>query len=140
MNKILLNQKGRNHIKVMLLKDSDLEMPTDKIEQIKFCETLFANLQHDDNAIRHFYYRNVKKGYQIAVYESDSKIYLANCIRDMEHNYITTIYVSKNLNDLKNIAKMLRENIETIMDDYKNQILEGKEAFEDMNKESEAKA
>lgn len=139
MNKILLNQKGRNHIKVMLIKDSGLEMPEDNAEKIKFCETIFADLQHNDNAIRHFYYRNTKKGYQITVYQIDELIYLTNCIRDLDYNYVTTIYVSKNLNDLKGIAKMLRENIETIMQDYKDQIFEGQEAFEEFNKK-EAKA
>ena len=34
---------------------------------------------------------------------------------------------------------MLRENIETIMQDYKDQIFEGQEAFEEFNKK-EAKA
>lgn len=140
MNKILLNQKGRNHIKVMLLKDSELEMPVEDAEKIHFCEKLFINLQHDDNAIRHFYYRNTKKGYQITVYESNDKIYLTNCIRDMEGNYITTIYVSKNLNDLKGIAKMLKENIQTIMSDYKMQIIEGKDAFKDYIEDCEVKA
>lgn len=133
MNKILLNQKGRNHIKVMLLKDSELDMPIDGAEQIKFCEKIFATLQQEE-ATRHYYYRNVKKGYQITVYQIGDMVYLTNCIRDLDHNYVSTIYVSKNLNDMLGIAKFLVSNIDDIMKDYKNQIIEGKEAFEEYTK------
>ena len=136
MNKILLNQKGRNHIKVKLLKDSDLDMPTDGAEQIKFCESIFMHLQNDE-ATRHYYYRNTKKGYQITVYQIKNMVYLTNCIRDMDKNYISTIYVGKNLNDMLGIAKFLRQNIETLMTDYKNQIEEGKDAFEEFTKKAE---
>ena len=134
MNKILLNQKGRNHIKVMLLKDCELEMPEDAAEKIKFCEKVFATLQQEE-ATRHYYYRNVKKGYQITVYQINDMVYLTNCIRDMDHNYISTIYVSKNLNDMNSIAKFLRQNIETVMSDYKEQIIEGKEEWDKQHEE-----
>ena len=55
MNKILLNQKGRNHIKVMLIKDCGLEMPEDELAKVEFCQKIFATLQQSDDAIRHYY-------------------------------------------------------------------------------------
>ena len=61
MNKILLNQKGRNHIKVMLIKDCGLEMPEDELAKVEFCQKIFATLQQSDDAIRHYYYRNTKR-------------------------------------------------------------------------------
>lgn len=137
MNKILLNKNGRNHIRIMPLKGI-IELPTENTS--KFCEQLFLDLQNDDNAKRHYYYRNVKLGHQVTVYESDNKIYLTNCMRDLDYNYVTTVYISDNLNDMLNIAKFLRANMKQIAEDYKNQIIEGKDAFEDFIKDSEAKA
>ena len=132
MNKILLSKNGRNHIRIFPLKGI-IEIPEEN--QSKFCEDLFLELQNDESAIRHYYYRNVKLGHQITVYESKNKIYLTNCMRDLDYNYVTTIYISDNLNDMLGIAKFLRQNMKQIADDYKNQIIEGKDAFEDFVKE-----
>ena len=38
-------------------------------------------------------------------------------------------------NDMNSIAKFLRQNIETVMTDYKSQIIEGKEEFDRLNEE-----
>lgn len=139
MNKLLLNKNGRNHIRIMPLKNIS-ELPEDGAERIKLCESVFMKLQNDDNAKRHYYYRNVKIGHQVTVYELDNKIYLTNCMRDPDYNYVTTIYISDNLSDMINIAKFLRVNMKQIAEDYKSQILEGKEAFEDFIKDTEVKA
>ena len=132
MNKILLNTKGRNHIRIFPLKNI-IEMPEEN--KTEFCKKIFVELQQSDNVIKHAYYRHTKKGYQVSVWELNDKIYLVNCVRDMEHNYVTTIYISDNLNDMLGIAKFLVNNIEDIMKDYKNQILEAPEAFKEFNKE-----
>ena len=137
MNKILLNKNGRNHIRIMPL-NGIIELPTENTST--FCEELFNKLQNDDSAVRHYYYRNVKLGHQVTVYESDNKIYLTNCMRDPDYNYVTTIYISDNLNDMINIAKFLRANMKQIAEDYKSQIIEGKEAYEEYLKDVEAKA
>lgn len=134
MNKILLNTKGRNHIRIFPLKDI-IKMPEDGAEKIKLCESIFVELQQSDNAVRHAYYRHTKKGYQVSVWELNNKIYLVNCVRDMEHNYVTTIYIGDNLNDMLGIAKFLVNNIEEMMEDYKNQIIEAPEAFKEFIKE-----
>lgn len=134
MNKIILNKNGRNHIRIFPLKNI-IELPEDGAERIKLCQSIFVNLQQSNNAIKYAYYRHTKKGYQVSVWQLDDKIYLVNCIRDLDYNYVTTIYISDNLNDMLGIAKFLVSNIDDIMHDYKNQIIEGKEAFEEFNKE-----
>ena len=136
MNKILLNTKGRNHIRIFPLKNI-IEIPEENTS--KFCEQIFVELQQSEDVIRHAYYRHTKKGYQVSVWELNNKIYLVNCVRDMEHNYITTIYIGDNLNDMLGIAKFLVNNIEEMMKDYKNQIIEAPEAFKEFIKE-DAKA
>ncbi len=141
MNKLLLNKNGRNHIRVYPLNDT-IEFPEDKAEKINLCEKLFNDLQHDESAIRHYYYRNVKTGIQVTVFESNNKIYLTNCFRVPEHTYVTTIYINKldSLEDCINIAKFLSKNMNTIGNDYKQQIIDGQEAYDDYVKEIEAKA
>ena len=134
MNKILLSKNGRNHIRIFPLKGI-IEFPEEG--KSKFCESIFLKLQNDEQAIRHYYYRNVKIGHQVTVYESDNKIYLTNCIRDLDYNYVTTIYISDNLNDMIGIAKFLRANMKQIAEDYKNQILEGAEEFKEFIKPGE---
>lgn len=133
MNKLLLNKNGRNHIRIFPLKNI-IELPEDAAERIKLCQSIFNELQQSDNAIKHAYYRHTKKGYQVSVWELDNKIYLVNCIRDLDYNYVTTIYISDNLNDMLGISKFLISNIDGIMNDYKNQIIEGKNAYEDFVK------
>ena len=139
MNKLLLNKNGRNHIRIFPLKNI-IKLPEDGAERIHLCEEIFTELQNSDDAVRHYYYRNVKIGHQLTVYELNNKIYLTNCMRDPDYNYITTIYISNNLDDMINIAKFLRVNMKQIADDYKQQIIDGKEAFEDFVKDSEVKA
>lgn len=129
MNKILLNQKGRNHIRVMPLKEC-LVIPEDGAESIKMCQTIFTNLQHSDDVVRHSYHKQAKKGYLTGVYELQDKIYLTNCIRTADKGiYVLNIYVFPGnlLGDALAIEKFLIENIETMMADYKNQILEAAE-------------
>lgn len=130
MNKILLSKNGRNHIRIFPLKGI-IELPEDGAEKIKLCQKIFVELQQSDEAIKHAYYRHTKKGYQVSVWELNKKIYLVNCIRDMDYNYVTTIYISDNLNDMLGIANFLKDNIEEIMRDYKNQIIEGQEAYQE---------
>ena len=129
MNKIILNKNGRNHIRIFPLKGI-IEMPENEAKKIELCKSIFQELQQSDNVIKHAYYRHTKKGYQVSVWELNQKIYLVNCIRDLDYNYITTIYIGDNLNDMLGIAKFLVNNIDEIMRDYKNQILEGKEEFD----------
>lgn len=133
MNKIILNKSGRNHIRIFPLKNI-IPLPEDAAERIRLCQSVFVELQQSDDVKKHAYYRHTKKGYQVSVWELNQKIYLVNCIRDLDHNYITTIYISDNLNDMLGIAKFLVSNIDDIMKDYKNQIIEGKEAFEEYTK------
>ena len=128
MNKILLNKNGRNHIKIFPIKDI-IEIPESEAERILSCKRIFESFASDESAIRHYYYRNVKSGCQVTVYESDNKIYLTNCIRDPEHNYVTTVYISDNLSDMIAIAKFLVKNNRELTESYKNQIMEGYEEW-----------
>jgi len=139
MNKILLNKNGRNHIRIFPLNNI-IELPEDGAERIRLCEKIFTELQNSDNATRNYYYRNVKTGHQVSVWSLNDKTYLVNCIRDLDYNYVTTIYISSNLNDMLGIAKFLRANMKQITEDYKKQIIEGKDAFEEFLKKEKADA
>ena len=133
MNKLLLSKNGRNHIKVMILKDC-IETPTDEAEQVRLSHKLFDELQHSEEAIKHSYYCNRKTGILTAIYELNNLIYLVNCFRTFERGfYVCTLYVmpKENLNDAKAIEKFFKANIAQIAADYKNQIIEGKEAYEE---------
>lgn len=142
MNKLLLSKNGRNHIVIYPLKNI-LELPADNGERIIFCEKLFNNLQNDESAIRHFYYCNRKRGILAAVYELDNKIYLDYCIHTADKGfYKIIIYVLplESKEDALSIAKFWSKNLNQIGEDYKNQIIEGKDAFEDFIKDTEVKA
>ena len=129
MNKLLLNERARNHIKMFPMKDTVSDLPSDEGDKIRWCESRFKLLQHSDNANRLFYVRHKAKGYQISVWELDGLYYLIECIRNEFKTFNTTIYITKDGNDAVNIAKFVQENIDQIMKDYKNQILEARDAL-----------
>lgn len=116
MNKILLKKHGRNHIRIL---------PTNDIV-IDDAEATFNHLQNSENAVRHSYHRRKKKGYLTTVYELDDRIYLTNCIKDFDGNYVTNIYVMplELLADALAIEKFLVANIEIVMEDYKQQLID----------------
>jgi uncharacterized HAD superfamily protein len=126
MNKLLLNNNARNHIKFLPLNNS-VEIPETEKERILWCESRFNELSNADNIIRHFTYKNGKKGYSIGVWEYNGLYYLIQCIKNEFGTYNDVIYIEKNKDDLIAIAKFLQKNIITIMSDYKEQILEAKE-------------
>lgn len=140
MNKLLLSKNGRNHIKVMILKNC-IETPTDEAEQINLSHKLFDELQHSEEAIKHSYYCNRKTGILTAIYELNNLIYLVNCFRTFTRGfYVCTLYImpKDNLEDAKAIEKFFKANIAQIAEDYKNQIIEGKDAYEEfINKGAE---
>ena len=133
MNKLLLSKNGRNHIRIVPLKDC-VETPEDGAERIRWCEEVFTKLQNSDEAIRHSYYCNRKTGILTGVWELDGKIYLDYCFRTADKGiYVTTVYIypGDGLNDALSIEKFLRINLSDIGQDYKMQILEGKEAWDE---------
>lgn len=122
MTKILLNKNGRNHIKIMPL--GNIEYPEDPAERVIWCQKAFEELR-DSDAERLYYYCNRKTGLLTGVYDLGGIIYLTNCIRDLDGNYITTIYIGMRPDDAVNVAKFLVSNNKEITDDYRNQIIEG---------------
>lgn len=114
MNKLLLNQSARNHIKMLPLLD-DFSIPSDEGEKIKWCENVYKQLQRDNNAKRLCLYKNRSKGYLIAVWRSNDTYYLIQCIRNEFKTYNDTFYITKNGDDAIAIAKFLKENVDEIL-------------------------
>lgn len=114
MNKLLLNQSGRNHIKILPLLD-DVTLPTEPGDKIRWCEETYYRLQNNDNAKRLCLYKNRSKGYLISVWEADSVYYLIQCIRNEFKTFNDTIYITKNGEDALAIAKFLKDNVDEIL-------------------------
>jgi len=133
MNKLLLSKNGRNHIRIMPVQNS-MEIAETDAGRIEQCKEIFDKLQKSDSAIRHSYYCNRKKGLLTGVWELDGKIYLDYCFHTADKGiYVTTIYVwpQDGLGDALSIEKFLRQNLLSIGEDYKQQVIEGKEAWEE---------
>ena len=127
MNKLLLNERARNHIRFFPMKNTIADLPESEGDRIKWCQSEFKRLQHSDTAKRLFYVRHKGKGYQISVWEMDGLYYLVQCLRNEFKTFNDTIYINKERDDTINIAKFLQANIDQIMQDYKNQILEARD-------------
>jgi len=128
MNKLLLNAKGRNHIRVFPTQDT-IEFKGTEAEVLTQVQNLFKQLQESDNVENLYYKKKIKKGYLISAWAYDDLYYLVQCLKDENKMYVVNIYILKSANDAKNIAKFLSENADGLMKDYKKQIIEGKEAF-----------
>ena len=127
MNKLLLNERGRNHIKFYPMKDTANDIPETDAGKIEWCKNRFHELQHSADAKRLVIYKHKGKGYLISVWELNGLYYLIECIRNEFKTFNTTIYISKEKDDSINIAKFIQENIDTIMADYKKQILDARD-------------
>ena len=126
MNKLLLNQKARNHIKVFPLYKG-AEIPENEGDQIRWAESRFNELQQSDEAKRLFIYKNAKKGILVSVWELNNLYYLVQCIRNEFKTYNTIIYINNEREDTINIAKFIQANAINIMADYKQQILDARD-------------
>ena len=128
MNKVVLNAKGRNHIKFLPMKDT-IQFEGEEADKLRKCEELFNRLQNSDDVERLFIQTNRKKGYMISVWKMDNLFYLVQSLKDENKMYINTVYILNSENDSINIAKFVVNNCETLMNDYKTQISEGFEAY-----------
>ena len=123
MNKICLNPRGRNHWKILPMPGV-IKIPESEKEQLIWADTLVKRLKFSD-VKRHFFFTEQKYGYMITVIELDNIYYLIHSIRNEFKSYNNVIYINdKNLQDLVNIGKMMQKNIKTIMQDYKDNMLE----------------
>ena len=123
MNKICLNIRGRNHWKILPATE-EIKIPDSEKEQLIWADDIVQNLLKKDIK-RHFFFTNQKYGYMIGVYEQQGYYYLIHSIKNEFKTYNNVIYINnKNLNDLISIGKMMQDNIETIMKDYKENMLE----------------
>lgn len=127
MNKLLLNERGRNHIKFFPMKDTIADLPENESDRINWCKDKFYELQHRFDVQRLFLVKHKGKGYQISVWEMDGLYYLVQCLRNEFKTFNCTIYINKDKDDCINIAKFLENNITQIMADYKQQILEARD-------------
>ena len=126
VNKLLINERARHHIKMFPMSKLGLDLPEDEGDKIRWCENQFKKLQHADNAKRLVIYKNKAKGYMISVWQMGALYYLIQCIRNEFKTFNDTIYISDCGEDLLSIAKFLEQNIIQIMADYKEQILEAR--------------
>ena len=62
----------------------------------------------------------------ISVWAHNDLYFLIQCIRNEFKTFNDTLYIGKTKDDMISIAKFLQENVETIMSDYKSQILEAR--------------
>lgn len=137
MNKLLLNERARNHIRFFPMKNTFDDIPSDAGEKIKWCESKFKALQHSNDAHRLSIHKHRTKGYMVTVWEFDGLYYLVQCLRNEFKTFNTTIYISKDKQDMINIAAFIEQNIETIMSDYKQQILDARDALIKANLQNE---
>lgn len=129
MNKLLLNHKARNHIRFFPMKDTVTDLPEDEGDKIRWCKDRFHTLQHSNDAKRLFLAKHKGKGYMISVWEFDGLCYLIECLRNEFKTFNTTIYITKDKSDALHIADFIEKNITQIMQDYKDQILQARDAL-----------
>lgn len=128
MNKLVLNEKGRNHIKILPLKD--MTLPETNKEKLELCESIYNSLRDRNDAKRLSIYKNSKRGVMITVWSMDDNYYLIQSLRDPGNlYYINTIYMSHEKDDLLSIAKFLQKSLTTIGSDYKKQLLDARDAL-----------
>lgn len=127
MNKLLLNERARNHIKFYPMKDIVTDLPDTEAERIEWCKKRFHELQHNADAKRLVIYKHKGKGYLISVWELDGLYYLVECIRNEFKTFNVTIYMDNQKEQMISIAKFIQENIDAIMADYKQQILDARD-------------
>lgn len=135
-NKILINSRARNHIKLFPLING-LDIPEDEGDKIRWCEERFKELEEDTKAVKLYNYSSIKKGFSVTVWESKGLYYMVQCIRNEFRTYNTTIYIHNQKQDCINIAKFLRKNVISIMNDYKQQILDAKKCMVEKNDPAE---
>lgn len=123
MNKLVLNNKARNHFKFFPMKDV-FDLPESEKDQILWAESLYKKLERSDDAINLYTTKHKTKGYMISVWEYESRYYLIQCIRNEFKTFNNTVYISYEKQDMLSIAKFLKNNIDSIMSDYKNQIID----------------
>ena len=129
MNKLLLNNNARNHIKIFPMRDTIKDLPESEADRIEWCRAEFRKLQHSSEAKRLCIYKNKSKGYLISVWELQGLYYLVQCIRNEFKTFNDVIYINDNKDDTLSIAKFLTDNINAIMADYKAQLLEARDAL-----------
>lgn len=133
MNKLLINESARNHIRFFPMKDTIPDLPSTESERILWCKNEYEKLRKSDTAKRHVIYAHRTKGYLISVWENEGRFYLIQCLRNEFKTFNVTIYISNQLNDLISIANFLKQNVDDIMRDYKDQILEARKALIEEN-------
>lgn len=122
-----------------------VDVPNSEYEQLLWAENLVKKLKYSELK-QHFFFAEQDYGYMITVVEMDGMFYLIHSIRNEFKSYNNVIYINnKNLDDLVNIGKMMQDNIKTIMQDYKdnmlalrNDIIAGKVRLKDDGKVNKA--
>lgn len=130
MNKLVLNPKGRNHIRYMAL--STTVMPESEKEQLNMVEAIYNALCQYGVII----YERVRSGnYSVKAVEHCGDYYVIISLRNEFNTYNNTIYEISSKDDAINIAKFVGKNMRTIMKDYKKQVLDAKDMMVELPSE-----
>ena len=130
MNKLLMNERKRNHIRFLFAGELPEWLPEDEGDRIRWAESEFERLRQDPSARRLSLFSNKRKGYLVSVWTLGGKTYVIQCLRTISgETYVSTIYLGLTESDALAVAKFLRENADTIMRDYKRQILDARDAL-----------
>lgn len=119
MNKLVLNPKARNHFKFMAVR----EMPESEKEQLELIESIYDDLVNDGVVT---YVKSKTGNYSIRCVKLEPYWYIVVSLKNEFDTYNNSIYECKSENDAMAICKVIGKNINTIMRDYKKQILDAK--------------
>ena len=127
MNKILISPKARNHIRVFPMPGSCQGIPEDEGGRILWAKSEYERLAGSDRAVRLACFGGRRKGYLITAWDLDGVGYVAICIRNEFGTYNSTVYAGADPGDAKAIARFAKDNIDSLMADYKKQILDARD-------------
>lgn len=127
------NWKINNHIKIIYINNETFDNLTeaDKINQ---CKLTWEHLCNDE-LNREKIFVNRGRGFDkhtLSIWTDDKYVYLIAAIRTEYNSDFITIYVNNNtennINDLISIAKFIHRDIKTMTKDYRQLIIDAKEA------------
>ena len=121
MNKLVLNPKARNHFKFMPSKNRAL--PESEKEQLELIESIYNNLVNDGVVT---YVKSKAGSYSIRCVKLEPYWYIVVSLKNEFKTYNNSIYECTNETDAMAICKLIGKNITTMMNDYKQQILDAK--------------
>jgi len=136
MNKLVMNPRGLNNFRVIVL-DKTMAVPTDEKEQILWAEQIYNDLVKGDGVENLFTQKNTKKGCLISAWWYDDQAYIVQSMSDEFGFYRNIIYITKDKEDAKNIAKALTQILPEMAKVSKKQYLDAKKQIDKIGEEQQ---